>query len=79
MDVWISAVCDNFAENGEIDKEAGHRLIVQGIMNGHETLPLGEFAIGTNTTAYAMAEKFGDPGPAADPDRGEDGTAFCGR
>ena len=28
-------------------------------MNGHETLPLGEFAIGTNTTAYAMAEKFG--------------------
>ena len=42
-----------------IDQEAGHRLIVQGIMNGHETLPLGEFAIGTNTTAYAMAEKFG--------------------
>ena len=41
-----------------IDQEAGHRLIVQGIMNGHETLPLGEFAIGTNTTAYAMAEKF---------------------
>ena len=28
-------------------------------MNGHEILPLGEFAIGTNTTAYAMAEKFG--------------------
>ena len=55
----VSAVCDNFAENGEIDKEAGHRLIVQGIMNGHEILPLGEFAIGTNTTAYAMAEKFG--------------------
>ena len=55
----VSAVCDNFVENGVIDQEAGHRLIVQGIMNGHETLPLGEFAIGTNTTAYAMAEKFG--------------------
>ena len=28
-------------------------------MNQHETLPMGEFAIGTNTTAYAMAERFG--------------------
>ncbi len=35
----VSAVCDNFVENGVIDQEAGHRLIVQGIMNGHETLP----------------------------------------
>ena len=29
------------------------------IMQGHEWLPLGEFAIGTNTVAYAMAQKFG--------------------
>lgn len=28
-------------------------------MNGHEDLPMGEFAIGTNTAAYAMAERFG--------------------
>ncbi len=55
----VSAVCDNFEKDGTVDLEAGHRLIVQGIMNGHEMLPLGEFAIGTNTTAYAMAEKFG--------------------
>ena len=55
----VSAVCDNFEKDGTVDFEAGHRLIVQGIMNGHEVLPLGEFAIGTNTTAYAMAEKFG--------------------
>lgn len=55
----VSAVCDNFKQDSTVDQEAGHRLIVQGIMNGHETLPLGEFAIGTNTTAYAMAEKFG--------------------
>ncbi|MBQ2403854.1 MAG: leucyl aminopeptidase, partial [Lachnospiraceae bacterium] len=34
------------------------RLVVQEIMNQHESLPLGEFAIGTNTTAYAMAEKY---------------------
>ena len=28
-------------------------------MKNHDNLPLGEFAIGTNTTAYAMAERFG--------------------
>lgn len=61
----VSAVCDNFVENGVIDQEAGHRLIVQGIMNGHETAPLGEFAIGTNTTAYAMAEEVWNSGPSA--------------
>ena len=27
-------------------------------MRGHSWLPLGEFAIGTNTTAYAMAKKY---------------------
>ena len=60
--------CDNFLESlpegaGEEDfrraREAGRNLVVQGIMNQHETLPLGEFAIGTNTTAYAMAERYG--------------------
>lgn len=25
----------------------------------HETLPIGEFAIGTNTTAYVVARKYG--------------------
>ena len=28
-------------------------------MRGHSWLPLGEFAIGTNTAAYAMAKKYG--------------------
>ncbi len=28
-------------------------------MRNHDNLPLGEFAIGTNTTAYALAEKYG--------------------
>ncbi len=27
-------------------------------MHPHKTLPLGEFAIGTNTTAYVMAKKY---------------------
>ncbi|MDO5406684.1 MAG: aminopeptidase [Eubacteriales bacterium] len=46
--------CDNF-EN----PEEGKALIHQEILKNHDTLPLGEFAIGTNTAAYAMAEKFG--------------------
>lgn len=46
--------CDNFA-----DPEEGKRLIRQEILKNHDTLPMGEFAIGTNTTAYAMAERFG--------------------
>lgn len=62
--------CDNFLEMQENGKEcvadgerkaaeAGRKLVIQEIMNNHESLPLGEFAIGTNTTAYAMAERFG--------------------
>ena len=46
--------CDNFA-----DPEEGKALIRQQILKNHDTLPMGEFAIGTNTAAYAMAERFG--------------------
>ncbi|MGN0159718.1 MAG: aminopeptidase [Brotaphodocola sp.] len=46
--------CDNFE-----DPEEGKTLIRQEILKNHDTLPMGEFAIGTNTAAYAMAEKFG--------------------
>lgn len=45
--------CDNFE-----DKEAGRALVKQVIMKNHDTLPMGEFAIGTNTVAYAMAQRF---------------------
>lgn len=37
----------------------GRELVKQVIMRGHSWLPLGEFAIGTNTAAYAMARKYG--------------------
>lgn len=46
--------CDNFDNPDE-----GRKLIRQEILKNHDTLPLGEFAIGTNTAAYAMAERFG--------------------
>ena len=42
------------------DAEAqGRELVKQVILRGHTSLPLGEFAIGTNTAAYAMARRFG--------------------
>ncbi len=46
--------CSNFQ-----DPEEGKALVRQVILKNHDTLPMGEFAIGTNTTAYAMARKFG--------------------
>lgn len=46
--------CDNFS-SGEENK----KFIKEQILFQHETLPMGEFAIGTNTKAYAMARKYG--------------------
>lgn len=46
--------CGNF-ENAE----EGKKYVLENVLFHHDTLPLGEFAIGTNTTAYVMAEKYG--------------------
>lgn len=44
---------------GNFEKEEDNRsYIYENILMRHETLPLGEFAIGTNTTAYCMAREF---------------------
>ncbi|MBR0146298.1 MAG: aminopeptidase [Eubacterium sp.] len=40
------------------DAEAGRRYIRENILFHHETLPIGEFAIGTNVPAYRMAKKY---------------------
>lgn len=45
--------CTNFAEESENKK-----YIRDNVLMHHETLPMGEFAIGTNTTAYRMARDF---------------------
>ena len=45
--------CGNFA-----DGEENRKYFFENVMYSHETLPLGEFAIGTNTAAYAMAQKY---------------------
>lgn len=46
--------CANFAS-----EEENRRFIQENIMARHETLPMGEFAIGTNTTAYVAAKRLG--------------------
>lgn len=45
--------CDNY-EN----EEDNRKFIKENLLHKHETLPLGEFAIGTNTTAYKMARDY---------------------
>ena len=68
--------CENFKPDGDW-MEQGRALVKQVILRGHDWLPLGEFAIGTNTAAYAMARTVWDRRQAANPDRGEDGAALC--
>lgn len=46
--------CDNFAR-----EEENRNFIKENILFRHQTLPIGEFAIGTNTTAYVVAKKYG--------------------
>lgn len=46
--------CANFA-----DGEENRKYIKDNVLFHHEKLPLGEFAIGTNTTAYVTARKYG--------------------
>ncbi len=50
----VDYMCDNFEDSDE-----NRAFIRETIFQNRETLPLGEFAIGTNTTAYVMASKFG--------------------
>ncbi|SDF43564.1 Leucyl aminopeptidase (aminopeptidase T) [Marvinbryantia formatexigens] len=45
--------CTNFDT-----EEANRGYIRENVLFHHDTLPMGEFAIGTNTTAYMVAEKY---------------------
>ena len=49
--------CGNFD-----DPEKGREYIESKILFHHKTLPIGEFAIGTNTYAYVMGRKYGVEG-----------------
>lgn len=45
--------CKNFDT-----EEENRKYIKENLMFNHDTLPIGEFAIGTNTTAYVIANTF---------------------
>ncbi|MBP5773279.1 MAG: aminopeptidase [Eubacterium sp.] len=45
--------CKNFDS-----EEENKNYFKENVMFNHETLPMGEFAIGTNTTAYVIANKY---------------------
>ncbi len=46
--------CGNFEDPGD-----GEKYIRENVLMHHDTLPMGEFAIGTNTTAYRMGREYG--------------------
>lgn len=45
--------CTNFE-----DEEKNKAYVKENVMFHHDTIPMGEFAIGTNTTAYKMAKEY---------------------
>lgn len=45
--------CGNFAT-----EEENRKFLKENLLHHHETLPMGEFAIGTNTTAYKMGRDY---------------------
>jgi leucyl aminopeptidase (aminopeptidase T) len=49
----VDYICDNYTDPGK-----NRALFKENVLYNHDTLPLGEFAIGTNTTAYVMANKY---------------------
>ena len=49
--------CKNYGQ-----EEENRRYIRENVLMHHETLPMGEFAIGTNTAAYVTARKYGIEG-----------------
>ena len=50
-------VRDYSCRNYEAEEE-NRRYIRENVLYHHDSLPLGEFAVGTNTTAYVMARKY---------------------
>lgn len=59
LKVWLKdGVVSDYSCMNYSDMEAGKKYIKENILYNHETLPVGEFAIGTNTTAYRMAKDY---------------------
>ncbi len=61
-DIWLKfedgMVVDYGCSNFPTEEE-NRKYIKDNVLFHHETLPMGEFAIGTNTVAYVTARKYG--------------------
>ncbi len=49
----VSYTCSNFDT-----EEENKKYIYDNVLHKHDTLPMGEFAIGTNTRAFVMGQKY---------------------
>ena len=49
----------DYSCGGFDSEEEGRAYLKDTVLFHHDTLPLGEFAVGTNTSAYAMAQRYG--------------------
>lgn len=52
LDIKDGKICEYNCDNGK-------KLIEDNILYHHQTLPMGECAIGTNTTAYEVGRRYG--------------------
>lgn len=55
--------CGNFIGDPDMDVSqamaAGKTFVQENLLENHETLPVGEFAIGTNTLASSLMDRYG--------------------
>ncbi len=55
---FVDGMIDKYTCTNFESEEENKKYIQDNVLYHHETLPLGEFAIGTNTTAYKMAREY---------------------
>lgn len=56
--VWKDGMVESYTCKNFDSEEENRKFIRENLLYNHDTLPLGEFAVGTNTTAYVMAQKY---------------------
>jgi len=55
---FVDGMIDKYTCTNFETEEENKKYIQDNVLYHHETLPMGEFAIGTNTTAYKMAREY---------------------
>ncbi len=57
--VFKDGIIDNISCSNYDDEEANKKFLDTYLLFNHKTLPIGEFAIGTNTVAYEVTKRYG--------------------